>query len=529
MDRLRFMVRDSKIGLLVTDSRLAGRFAEPGLRIVAMDTDLADTSRLSDARMAAPGSARDLAYVIYTSGSTGVPKGVLVEHHGWCNVSQAQQDVFGLRPGMRVLQFASLSFDASAFEIAMALCSGGTLVLADSAELMPGPSLERVLRVERVEVITVPPSALAALPQGPYPDLKVITVAGEACPADLVEQWARAPARFFNLYGPTEATIWSSYIECFPGRGTPPPIGRPVPNAQLHVLDRNANPLPIGVPGELHIGGEGVARGYHERPDLDVERFLPDRFAHRDDARMYRSGDLVRWNDAGEVDFLGRVDHQVKLRGFRIELGEIESLLCRHPAVSQAVVVARDIARDERALVAYVTSSKEHGVGADALRDHLRTFLPAYMLPARIIVMHELPLTPNGKIDRTRLPDPDHFLPAAPGAANLPQNDLERAIADIWQDVLGVRHVDRQQNFFDAGGHSLKMAQVHARLTAKLDVAIELVELFQYPSVSTLAAHLAGQPWKARDSGAALASVQVQRRVLGLAERQRATRRNGRD
>jgi amino acid adenylation domain-containing protein len=528
-DRLAFMVRDSKIRLIVSDSRLAGRFGEPGLRIVEMDREAEATQRLAAERPRTQGSASDLAYVIYTSGSTGVPKGVLVEHHGWCNVSAAEQTQFGLRPGMRVLQFASPSFDASAFEIAMALCSGGTLVIADGSELMPGAPLERLLRAQRVEVITVPPSALAALPSGPYPDLKIITVAGEACPAEVVDQWARPPARFFNLYGPTETTIWASFVECFAGSGAPPPIGKPVPNMQLHVLDRNASALPIGMPGELYIGGEGVTRGYLDRPELNAARFVPDGFAARAGARMYRSGDLVRWNASGQVEFLGRLDHQVKLRGFRIELGEIEALLRRYDAVSEAVVAAREVGNDERALVAYVAPSAGRTLGADALRAHLRNFLPAYMIPARIVVMDALPFTPNGKIDRARLPDPDRLAAEAPVAANLPQNDLERTIAAVWQDVLDVRHVDREQNFFDAGGHSLKMAQVHARLSAELDVPIELVELFQYPSVSTLAAHLAGRDRPASPKASAVPVAQIKRRVFDLAERQRAMRRNDRN
>ncbi len=528
IERLQFMVRDSKIRLLITESRLAGRFSEPGLRIVEMDTAAADVGRLPIERPRTSGSANDLAYVIYTSGSTGVPKGVLVEHHGWCNVSRAQQDVFGLRPGMRVLQFASLSFDACAFEIAMALCGGGTLVLADSNALMPGPSLERLLRDERIAVITVPPSALGALRTVAFADLEVITVAGEACPAELVERWAHPPARFFNLYGPTEATIWASYAECAAGSDKPPPIGKPVPNMQLHVLDSHANLLPIGMPGELYIGGEGVTRGYLDRPDLTAERFIADPFSEHEGARLYRSGDLVRRNAAGQVEFLGRVDHQVKLRGFRIELGEIETLLCRHDSIKEAVVVARESADRDRALVAYVAPVPGRTIAVDALRAHLRGFLPAFMIPARIVVMEQLPLTPNGKIDRAALPDPDRFVAEVPAPANLPQNDLERAIAAVWQDVLDLRHVDRQQNFFDAGGHSLNLAQVHARLTAELDIPIDLVQLFQYPSVSSLAAYLAGARNQQPGSARPVQAVQAQQRMSALAERQRAVRRDER-
>ena len=535
-DRLDSMVDDSGVRRLLTDARLAGRFAAAaasGLSVLCMDRPSEALPEASPARPPCAASARSLAYVIYTSGSTGRPKGVLVEHHGWCNVAQAQQDVFGLRPGMRALQFASASFDACAFDLAMALASGGTLVLGSGSELMPGPNLAGLLREQRVEVVTLPPTALAALPDGDYPDLKVITAAGEACPASLLARWARPGVRFFNLYGPTEATIWASYAECFAGDNGAPAIGVPVPNVTLHVLDAQRRPQPVGMPGELYIGGEGVVRGYHGRPELDAERFIPDPFAAdaaRADARLYRSGDMVRLNASGQLDFLGRSDHQVKVRGFRIEPGEIEAVLRQRAEVAEALVAVRRMADGDDALVAYATPAGGATLDAEALRQHLREALPHYMVPGWIVTLADFPLTPNGKIDRAHLPDPERHAATQAGPVEPPQNELERSIATIWREVLNLPTIDRRQNFFDAGGHSIKMAQVHARLAERLPSAPTLIDLFQHPTIATLAAHVAAitQRRGAPDADEMLPDSARARpdaqRLAALAQRQRAAR-----
>src|SRR5205814_525232 len=256
-------------------------------------------------------SPDNAAYIIYTSGSTGKPKGVQVPHRGLGNVVTAQQSALGIGPGSRVLQFASLSFDASVFEIVMALGSGSTLCLGSPERLMPGPDLARFLREGGVTAVTLPPSALAATQVEDLPELRTITVAGEACPAELVERWAPG-RRFFNLYGPTETTIWATYAECFAGSGKPM-IGKPIPNAQVYLLDRTLEPVPLGMSGELAIGGEGVARGYRNRPDLTAERFVPNPFSEEPGARLYRTGDRARHQPDGNLEFLGRIDHQVKI------------------------------------------------------------------------------------------------------------------------------------------------------------------------------------------------------------------------
>ena len=534
-DRLDHMVSDSGIARLLTSSGLAPRFAiasAAGLQVLAMDADDPPAAPAGAAsRSACPATPDSLAYVIYTSGSTGRPKGVLVEHRGWCNLAQAQQNVFGLRPGMRVLQFASASFDACAFEVAMALASGGTLVLADGASLMPGEPLAALLREQRVEVVTLPPTALAALPDGDYPDLKIVTAAGEACSQSLVRRFAGPGRRFFNLYGPTETTVWASYCECRADDPGEPPIGVPVPNFRLHVLDAHRELSPIGMPGELFIGGVGVARGYHRRPELDAERFLPDPFADAPGARMYRSGDIVRLDAAGQLEFLGRSDHQVKLRGFRIELGEIEAVLRACPAVGDVLVTLRRLADGDAALVAYLTPMPGQVVDVDEARAALQARLPRHMVPARIVPVDAFALTPNGKIDRARLPDPESQAAAPVPPAQLPRNEMESTIAAVWRQVLGREVVDRLQNFFDAGGHSLKMAQVHARLSEKLGRAVALVDLFQYPTIASLAAHLAApaaptSPAAQRPTATdpARATTPQAVRLATLAQRQRAAR-----
>ncbi len=326
---------------------------------------------------ASAATAGNLAYVIYTSGSTGRPKGTMLEHRGLSNLTQAQVQTFGLGPSDRVLQFASSSFDASVFEIVMALRVGAALHLASREDLLPGPTLIGLLRDHAITIVTLPPSVLAALPDQEFPALRQIVVAGEACPPDLVDRWARG-RRFFNAYGPTETTVWASVEECR-GDDERPPIGRPLINTTIHLLDAQLRPVPIGQPGEMYIGGVGLARGYLGRPDLTAERFIANPFATTDDrrlttddrgrlvggrwsavgGRLYKTGDLARYLPDGRIEFLGRVDQQVKLRGFRIELGEIEAVLSRHPAVQEGAVLVREDLPGQRRLVAYVVPTTD--------------------------------------------------------------------------------------------------------------------------------------------------------------------------
>jgi amino acid adenylation domain-containing protein len=477
-ERLAFMLADSGAPLLLTRLPLPQGLMPHAVEVVCLD---ADRERIEAASAQAPAAgvlADNLAYVIYTSGSTGRPKGVLVPHRGLANVARGHARDLGVRAGDRVLQFASPSFDASVFEMVMALAAGATLVLGTRETLAPGPGLIRLLHDERVTVATLPPSALAVLPPTELPALRTLMTAGEALPAELVERWA-PERRFFNLYGPTEATIWSATAACAPGGGRPP-IGRPVANTRAYVLDARGAPVPVGVPGELYLGGGGVARGYVGRPGLTAERFVPDPFGAAG-GRLYRTGDRVRWLAAGELEFLGRVDAQVKVRGFRIEPGEIEGALRRGEGVTDCVVVAREDVPGETRLVAYVVG----GVEADVLREQLLRELPEYMVPSAFVSLDALPLTPNGKPDRKALPAPD-FAPAKARYV-APRTPTEETLAGIWAETLRLDRVGVTESFFDLGGHSLLATLMIARVQQVFGVEVPLRAIFDEPTVAELA------------------------------------------
>jgi amino acid adenylation domain-containing protein len=484
-ERLAFMLADADVSVLLTQAPVRDRLSEPRARVVCLDTEQKQWAGASEQNPDAGVTASGLAYVIYTSGSTGRPKGVLLEHRGLCNVIQAQIRTWDVRPECRVLQFASLSFDASISETFMALASGARLCLAPSEALLPGPPLIRLLRNEGITTLTVSPSVLAALPVEPLPRLSTIVLAGEACPAEVVRRWA-AGRRLFNAYGPTEATIWATGAECSNGTA-PPPIGRPIPNMQAYVLDRHLAPVPMGVPGELHLGGVGLARGYLNQPRLTAEKFIANPFHGAPSARLYKTGDLVRYRPDGNLEFVGRIDDQVKMRGFRIELAEIEAVLTQHPAVQEAAVVVREDPPGDKRLVAYVAPVPGRTYSTGDLRKALRAKLPDYMMPAVFIPLAALPRTVNGKLDRRALPALDGR-PPEDGPA--PRTALERSIAAAWQEVLQVERVGLHDNFFDLGGHSLLVVRLHDRLRESLRRDLPLTELFRYPTVSSLAAYL---------------------------------------
>ncbi|HEX6289381.1 MAG TPA: amino acid adenylation domain-containing protein, partial [Herpetosiphonaceae bacterium] len=350
-ERIRFMLEDARVAVLLTQHRLCADLPDHGAQVVCLDRDWPMIANQTAACPACDATADNVAYMIYTSGSTGNPKGVMVQHRSVCSLMQTQLPVFEMPPASRVLQFASLSFDASIWETFMTLLTGSTLVLAPQPVLSSGADLLRLLRDEAISVVTLPPSLLAVLPSDDLPALKIVITAGEACPASVVERWARGRI-FFNAYGPTETTVCATATRCEAGLLQPPPIGRALPNAQVYLLDRQLQPVPVGISGEIFIGGEGLARGYWNRPDLTAERFVPNPFGELG-ARLYKTGDLARYLPDGTIVFLGRVDQQVKLRGYRIELGEIEAVLRQHEAVRDAVVLLREERGDTR-LVAYV-------------------------------------------------------------------------------------------------------------------------------------------------------------------------------
>jgi amino acid adenylation domain-containing protein/non-ribosomal peptide synthase protein (TIGR01720 family) len=481
-ERLIYIMRDSLVSVLLTSQGLIESPAGLPVEVLFIDSWGKEVSDQSDTTPACGVTPLNMAYMIYTSGSTGTPKGVMVEHRGLINLSEAQIHKLQMPPHSHVLQFASLSFDASIFEITLAFRAGATLHLA-SKESLAGRDLMTQLQYQDITAVVLPPSVLEYLPKEDLPALRTIIVAGESCSAGLVRAWAK-DRRFFNAYGPTETAVWATIAECIPADG-PPDIGRPIPNTSVYVLDRHQNPLPIGVAGEMYIGGIAPARGYLNRPELTAESFVPDPFSRVPGARLYKTGDRARYLPNGHIRFIGRVDHQEKIRGFRIEPGEAEAALMQYPGVLRALVLAREDQPGSRRLVAYVVPDPAAaGVGARDLREFLQSKLPSYLIPSAFVMLESLPLTPNGKVDRRMLPPPRDTAKTAPSRSS---TQVEELIAGVWAGVLGVEQVGVEDNFFELGGHSLKGTQVISGIYEVLGVRLPLRTLFENPTLDALA------------------------------------------
>ncbi|HEY0172991.1 MAG TPA: amino acid adenylation domain-containing protein, partial [Pyrinomonadaceae bacterium] len=488
-ERLSFMLEDSGARLLLAARRPDGLTPRARVRVVFVDDDEEGDGASEEGESHAPSAApRNAAYVIYTSGSTGMPKGVVIEHRGVCNLAEAQARAFDIGPGARVLQFAPFSFDASVSEIFTALTTGATLVLAPRPSLLPGPALVEMLREQRVTTVTLPPTVLAATPDAELAELRTLVVAGEECPAEVARRWADG-RRFLNAYGPTETTVCATIAERPDTRGRLP-IGLPLSNTEVYLLDDDLRPVPVGVAGELHVGGVGLARGYLNRPGLTAERFIPHDFGGGPGARLYKTGDLARFRPDGLIELIGRRDHQVKVRGFRVEPGEVEAALAAHPDVRQAAVVALGDEPGGRRLVAYVSPAGDAAPEPDALRRHLKVRLPEHMIPSAFVALDSLPLTPSGKVDRAALPALDGARPRLEQAFVAPRNELERMLCEMWRGVLRVGEVGVFDNFFDLGGDSIHAAVFINSLQKRLGAVVYVVALFDAPNVAALAAYL---------------------------------------
>ncbi len=491
-ERLRFMLADAGIGVLLTHTSLLGLFTGERVEALALDALQDALAREADEpppRAVEPGNA---AYVIYTSGSTGRPKGVVMTHAALCNLVRWHAAGARAWGPARTLQFASLSFDVSFQELFATWCTLGTLVLTDEATRRDPEALLRLLSLARIERLFLPPVALQQLAEAAQGAseplvLREVIAAGEqlkVTPA-VAAFHARLPGGVLrNHYGPTETHVVSELVLDGSPTAWPafPSIGRPIDNARLYVLDEALQPLPPGVPGELYIGGAGVARGYLARPELTAARFVPDPFARAPGARLYRTGDLVRHAADGALEFLGRLDHQIKLRGYRIEAGEVEVALVQHEALREAAVLVWGAGTPEAQLCAYVVPRPGQELEAAALRAFLRERLPEYMLPAAFVPLAAMPLSPNGKLDRARLPDPRSRRLASAGSGGAPRNRLEEHVARVWREVLRVEAFGVHDSFFDLGGHSLVATQVVSRLRDLFGVSVPLRRLFEQPS-----------------------------------------------
>ncbi|MDQ3982653.1 MAG: amino acid adenylation domain-containing protein, partial [Actinomycetota bacterium] len=487
-ERIAYMLEDTAAPVLLTESHLADRLPAGNAKVVLLDSS-GNGGRVPPAAERTRVHPRDLAYVLYTSGSTGRPKGIGIEHRSVTAFLNWAVDTWADDLKV-VMACTSISFDVHVFEIFGTLCSGGTVLLVDDAL-----AFADLGRRDEMTLLNAVPSAVDELINvGPLPpQIKTINLPGEPLTRKLVDRIfaASSAERIVNLYGPTEDTTYSTAAFLERGETGAVSIGRPIANTWIHLLDRNLNHVPPGVPGEVYIGGAGLARGYSGRPDMTAERFLPDVLAPVPGARMYKTGDLARYRADGSLDFMGRLDHQIKIRGFRVELGEIEHRLLEHPSVRQAVVTARDAPSGGARLVAYVVG--EDGASPDPaqLRVHLAGRLPDYMVPASFVVLDALPLNPNGKLDRAALPDPDPVRTATVEVGSGPQSATEKVLASIWRELLDVAEISRRDSFFELGGQSLLATRLVSRIRETWGVDARLRVVFDAPTLEALAGEVA--------------------------------------
>jgi len=519
-ERLAFMLEDSSIPVLLTQEKLLEKLPAHSARVICLDSDSKEIASYPKENPLSSVKPENLAYVIYTSGSTGKPKGVLIQQGSLVNYTTAASAEYEiekcdsealLRSADRILQFSSISFDVSAEEIYTSLTSGATLVLRTDSML---DSLEGFLQKCKnweITVMALPTTywheLTAFLTQETVllpPSLRLIIIGGEKALPDRLKTWllcVEQRVRLVNNYGPTEATVGATIYDLSVADTTLKelPIGRPLGNVQTYILDGNGQPVPIGVPGELHIGGAGLARGYLNCPDLTVEKFISNLFSNEPGERLYKTGDLARYLPDGNIEYLNRIDDQVKVRGFRIELGEIEATLSQHPSLLQTAVMLRQDIPDQKILVAYTVPLQEPAPTISELRGFLKQQLPDYMIPSAFVTLPALPITPNGKVDRRVLPAPDINSLIQTLEFVAPQTPTEELVASIWKKVLGVEQASVNDNFFELGGHSLLATQVVSQLNSSLGLHLPLSKLFELPTVASLSSYIDATLWTSKN------------------------------
>ncbi|KAB8332623.1 non-ribosomal peptide synthetase [Scytonema tolypothrichoides VB-61278] len=490
-ERLSFILEDAQVPVLLTQGLCVETMPLHKGKVICLDTHWQTICQQSQENLVTEVTPNNLAYVIYTSGSTGKPKGVQISHSALSNFLHTMQQTPGLTEQDTLLAVTTYSFDIAALELFLPIIVGARLVVVSREIASDGTRLKAKLTDSNATVMQATPATwqllLAATWQGNH-QLKILC-GGETLSGQLANQLLKRCGSLWNMYGPTETTIWSAACQVEKDSSVVP-ISQPIANTQFYILDQHAQLVPIGVPGELHIGGDGLARGYLKRPELTAEKFIPNPFSDKPAARLYKTGDLARYLANGQIEYIGRIDHQVKVRGFRIELGEIEEVLRQHPEVQETVVLIREDVLEVRRLVAYFVSKAETAVLIDDLRNLLKQQLPNYMIPSTFVQIQALPLTANGKIDRSRLPVPDANRLELTEGYQAPCSEVERTIATVWQQVLHLEKVGVNDNFFDLGGHSLLIVQVNSKLQEIFKRNLSVVEIFQNPTIKSLAQYL---------------------------------------
>jgi amino acid adenylation domain-containing protein len=510
-DRLNLMLEDARIKVLLIQDKLSENFRDFSDSVIKCDRDWEQIARESTENLTNTVTADNLAYIIYTSGSTGKPKGVAVTHKA-VNRLVLNTNYIKIEPTDKIAQASNASFDAATFEIWGALLNGAQLAIISTNITLSPHDLALELRQQKITILFLTTALFQqiarVLPQA-FNSLRCLLFGGEVADVRCVRKVLKQlqTTKLIHVYGPTENTTFSAYypVRDVPETATSIPIGRPIANTQIYLLDAQLQPVAIGIPGELYLGGDGLARGYLNRPDLTAAAFIRDRFSKKPDSYLYKTGDLCRYRVDGNIEFLGRADNQVKIRGYRIELAEIEAALCQHPQVSEAAVIVREDIPDDKHLAAYVIpdsinkKSETQNLKSSDLRQFLKQKLPGYMVPATYAVLESMPLTPNGKVDRRLLPQIDTDREDITVNCVEPRNDIEEVLAKIWAKVLGKQQLSIYDNFFELGGHSLLATQLISRIRDALQVELPVSNLFEAPTVASLAKYIETVRWAAKN------------------------------
>ncbi|MHC5763140.1 amino acid adenylation domain-containing protein, partial [Nostoc sp.] len=485
-ERLAYMLEDSQASVLLTQASLVDAIPQHKAYIICLDTDWHLIEQQSPENLLCQLTTDNLAYVIYTSGSTGKPKGVMIKHNSTVAMLDWANKTFAIEARKGVLASTSICFDLSVFEVFVPLCCGGQVILIENALYLPTlPAAESVTLINSVPSVISQLARTDSIPAS----VQIVNIAGEPLHNQLVQQLYQQDKiqQVFNLYGPSEDTTYSTSAQIGKSASNNPPIGRPIYNTQIYLLDNNFQPVPVGVTGMLYVGGAGLARGYLNTVELTAEKFIPNPFGYKLGARLYKTGDLARYLPSGDIEYLGRIDHQVKIHGFRIELGEIEALICQHPAVGETVIVVRSDLADFQRIIAYVVPQKEQTLVIYELRSFLESKLPNYMIPTTFVTLEALPLTPNGKVDRKALPAHDTTRPELEKAFIAPKTTVEKQLAVIWTQVLGLEKVGINDNFFELGGDSILSLQIISKAN-QVGLHLTPKQLFQHQTIAKLAA-----------------------------------------